>query len=247
MKKVLYVRKRVLFLFSVCFMFLVVCPYIILAVVPAQPTSIYEDPGNGIIVIDPGHGGIDSGAVKNNIEEKDINLDTALKLKELLVQNGYKVIMTREEDVALEPQGNGSSRHRRDLDARVGIINNSNAQFFVSIHTNLNPNKPSTNGSIVFYNRMYDQNVFLAYNIQRALNGVSMGGVQRTAHNPVIEKYYLLDHAKIPGVLVEIGFLSNTKERQQLNSEDFRDLLAQAILSGIDSYLGKSVYNKFEN
>jgi len=221
----------------------------VLVVVPIQPASMYEDPMSGIIVIDPGHGGIDGGATKNNIFEKNINLDTSLKLKALLTQRGYKVIMTREEDISLEANGSGSNRHRKDLNARVNMVNNSNAQLFVSIHTNYSPKKSSANGSIVFYNKRYEQNVFLAYNIQRALNSISMGGMVRTIHNPVAEKYYILDRAKIPGVLVEIGFLTNTREIELLKKDEFREYVAEAIMSGIDGYLVKPILKqntKFE-
>jgi N-acetylmuramoyl-L-alanine amidase len=239
MIKSLFLKKKPQ-IFSIFFLLILLCLYIFFVLAKTQPANMLQNNQKYIIVIDPGHGGIDGGAVKNNVLEKNINLDTALKLRTLLTQKGYSVVMTREEDVSLEDMGNGSSRHIKDLNARVEIINNSNAGLFVSIHTNYNANKTSTSGSIVFYNKRYEQNSILAYDLQRALNNISLDGIVRAKHNPVAEKYYILDHVKIPGALVEIGFLSNTLDKELLNQDDFRQLVAEAITAGIEEYFNKN-------
>jgi N-acetylmuramoyl-L-alanine amidase len=114
------------------------------------PAVKFEDPGSGIIVVDPGHGGVDGGASRNGILEKDINLDIAVKLKSILENKGYKVLLTREQDVSLDSlDHSGLSRHARDLRARVNIINTSGAQLFLSIHVNCISNG-SADGSFVF-------------------------------------------------------------------------------------------------
>lgn len=236
MMKVFYFKKKYIAFIMVCLLLLLLSPYILFVKAPTRPVS-YEDPISGIIVIDPGHGGIDGGAVNNNVVEKHINLDISLRLKNILVKRGYKVIMTREEDISLEANGTGSNRHRKDLNARVNVINNSNAQLFVSVHTNNSPNRTSANGSIVFYNNRYAQNIILAYNIQRALNSIPVDSMVRSIHNPVAEKYYLLDRAQVPGVLVETGFISNSRERELLKKDEFRELAAEAIAAGIEEYL----------
>ena len=91
-----------------------------------------------MIVVDPGHGGIDGGTGnKNDVLEKDVNLDIALKLKKELLIEGFKVVLTREQDVSLEGLSNiKASRYRRDLDARKNIINGNDPVAFVSIHCN---------------------------------------------------------------------------------------------------------------
>lgn len=190
------------------------------------------------IVIDPGHGGVDGGTEREGILEKEINLDIGKKLKAMLEQNGYNVIMTREDDVSLDKRNNSSkSRHQRDLNERVAIINNSNAKLFISIHVNSNPKKPSTNGSMVFYSKKSGQNKVLAYCVQKALNNVEVDGKKRTIHDPVQNRYFILNNSKIPGILVETAFISNTEERQALVEDEFKEEIAKAILLGIEDYV----------
>lgn len=240
MTKVLFIRKKTM-LFSIFSLLIFLCLYIIFVLAQPQPEDVnLENKKIITIVIDPGHGGIDGGAVKNNVIEKNINLDTSLKLKALLTQKVYNVVMTREADIALDEMGDGSSRHMKDLNARINIINNSDAQLFLSIHTNCNAKRTATNGSIVFYNKRYEENSIIAYDLQRALNNMSMEGIVRAKHNPVAEKYYIIDHAKIPGALVEMGFLTNTLDRELLNQDDFRQLIAETITAGVEEYFSKA-------
>ncbi|NSW89547.1 MAG: N-acetylmuramoyl-L-alanine amidase [Firmicutes bacterium] len=204
------------------------------------PSNIFVDPKSGIIVIDPGHGGIDGGANKDGILEKEINLSISKKLRILLEQKGYKVIMTREEDVSLDSLDNSSrSRHQRDLNARVNIINSSNAQLFLSIHVNCNLKKPTTDGSIVFYSDKFWQNKVLAYCIQRSLNGMIVNGKKRTIHDPQQANFFILSYSNVPGVIVETAFISNTEERKLLTKEEFREEIAKAISNGVERYLNE--------
>jgi N-acetylmuramoyl-L-alanine amidase len=206
-----------------------------------SPVNKFIDPESGIIVIDPGHGGIDGGTNKDGVLEKEINLDIGKKLKVLLDQKGYNVIMTREEDVSLDEKDNSSkSRHQRDLNARANVINNSNAQLFLSIHVNCNLKKPSTDGSIVFYSDRYEQNKLLALCIQRPLNNMKINKENRTVHNPVEAEYFVLEHSNIPGVIVETAFISNKKERQEITKDTFRQEIAEAIDVGVEQYLKES-------
>ncbi len=203
--------------------------------------NTFSDPNSGIIVIDPGHGGIDGGTNKDGILEKEINLDIGKRLCFYLEQKGYKVIMTRTDDNSLDALDNSSkSRHQRDLNARVKIINNSNAQLFVSIHVNCNLKKPSTEGAIVFYNNKYNQSKTLAYSIQRSLNSIEISNRKRTVHNPTQAKYFVLGNADIPGVIVETAFISNKIERLEMTKESFRENTAKAVVSGIQQYLQES-------
>ncbi len=203
--------------------------------------NTFSDPNSGIIVIDPGHGGIDGGTNKDGILEKEINLDIGKRLCFYLEQKGYKVIMTRNDDISLDALDNSSkSRHQRDLNARVNIINNSNAQLFVSIHVNCNIKKPSTEGAIVFYNNKYEQSKTLAYSIQRTLNSIEISNRKRTVHNPTQAKYFVLGNADIPGVIVETAFISNKMERLEMTKESFRENTAKAVVSGIQQYLQES-------
>lgn len=239
--KIVVLTKRSLILLITIFIFFLFISISLFIKISLLPANTFADPRSGIIVIDPGHGGIDGGTNKDGILEKEINLDVGRKLRLFLEQKGYKVIMTRDEDISLEALDNSAKgRHQRDLNARVNIINNSNAQLFVSIHVNCNLKKPSTDGAIVFYNNKYEQNKSLAYSIQRALNNIVVNNRKRTVHNPVQAKYFVLGNADIPGVIVETAFISNNSERQELVKGTFRENTATAIVSGIEQYLHES-------
>ena len=180
-------------------------------------------------------GGINGGTSRDGVLEKEINLDIAQKLKSILVKQGYKIIMTRGEDISLESLDNSrKSRHMRDLAARSDIINSSNAQLFLSIHVNSNFKKPTTSGAIVFFNKKYEQNKTLALCIQNQLNNMVVDGKKRSTHSPVQAKYYVLDYTDVPGVIVETGFISNEEERQELVKDTFRLELAKSISKGVE-------------
>lgn len=201
----------------------------------------FADLKNGIIVIDPGHGGVDGGTNKDGILEKEANLAISKKLKGFLESKGFKVVMTREEDVSLDNlNASSSSRHQRDLNARVNIINNSNAQLFLSIHVNCNFRKPNTDGAIVFYSSKFQQNKKLAYCIQHSLNNIVINGKRRTVHDPQLGGYFLLKYSMVPGVIVETAFMSNAEERQLLTKDEFREQLALAIADGVECYLNET-------
>lgn len=243
MKKIRIVIFRIksIVVLSSMLIILLIVSILFIAKIAVLPTNTFIDPKSGVIVIDPGHGGIDGGTNKDGILEKEINLDIGKKLRSSLEQKGYKIIMTREDDISLESLDTSSkSRHQRDLNARVNIINNSNAQLFISIHVNCNLKKPSTEGAIVFYNNKYEQSKSLAYSIQRALNNIEINNRKRTVHNPTQAKYFVLGYANIPGVLVETAFISNKTERQEMLKETFRENTANAIISGIIQYINES-------
>lgn len=239
--KIILLKKRKLIIFTKLLSLVLLSVLVLFFLhIKHQPSEISIDPGNRTIVIDPGHGGIDGGTNKDGVLEKEVNLDVAKKIKLILEQKGYQVIMTREEDISLDRLDNSdSSRHQKDLKARVNIINSSNAQFFLSIHVNSNFNKPSTDGAIVFYSSKLRQNKALAYCIQRSMNQMMVNDKKRTIHDPQQGNYYILNYAKIPGVLIETAFISNVEERQALAKDEFRQQLAKAIFYGVERYLNK--------
>ncbi len=240
MKKIniiVFRKKTVYFLYSIL-LALILLPTSLWIYLSNQPVNSFIDPKSGIIIVDPGHGGIDGGTNKDGILEKEINLAVSKKLKKILEEKGYQVSLTRDEDIALDSfDSTGRNRHQRDLNARANMINSSNAQLFLSIHVNCNFKRPATNGSIVFYNDNFVENKVLAYAIQRALNTMEINGEKRTIHDPVQAKYYLLTFSKIPGVIIETAFLSNSAERHLLTKEEFREQLAEAIANGVENYL----------
>ncbi|AVX19653.1 N-acetylmuramoyl-L-alanine amidase CwlD [Carboxydocella sporoproducens DSM 16521] len=189
-----------------------------------------------VIVIDPGHGGIDGGANCPGFLEKEINLAIALKLRQELEQQGVKVIMTREDDKALQDEAKRyTSRHRQDLTSRIEIIENYRPDLFVSIHVNANPRRPQTSGPMVFYNRRIPAAAQLATLVQQKLNeaAVEEGG---KPHQARPAEYYLLRHSSYPGLIIETGFMTNTRERELLKQEAYQKRLAEQIAAGIYAY-----------
>lgn len=189
-----------------------------------------------VIVIDPGHGGIDGGTNCPGFLEKDINLSIARKLKAELQKNGAKVILTRERDTDLHNQlAETMTRHRKDLLVRINIIKNSKPDLFISLHVNSNPRRPTTTGPMVFYNRRVPASLTLAETVQEHLNtNASLHGFQK--HSAHSAEYYLLNNCPVPGVLVELGFITNYREQQMLKKDDYQMSLAKTLVSSIVSY-----------
>ncbi|MGJ3204157.1 N-acetylmuramoyl-L-alanine amidase CwlD [Geobacillus thermoleovorans] len=187
-----------------------------------------------IIVLDPGHGGPDGGAVGGEAVEKDIALNVAKKLRDYLQQQGALVLMTRETDRDLaSPSTRGYSRRKtEDLRERTAFINKSNADLFISIHLNAIPS-PRWRGAQTFYYGSFIENERLAKFIQAELRR-NLENTHRVAK--MIDTVYLLKHAKKPGALVEVGFLSNPDERELLASDHYQTQLAASIYKGVLRY-----------
>ncbi len=239
MKRTIFIiiRKSIILVTMVIFTLLLVS-----VIFTVHAAKYFEEDGKTyIIVIDPGHGGVDGGTYIGNLYEKDINLDIAKKTKAYLEQKGHIVIMTRDKDISLDSLCSADiGRHRKDLSARADIINHSGASIFISIHINSNFGNPATNGSVVFFHNKSSSGKVLAYDVQRALNNVLADGIKRSIHNPVPADYFLLRNTSIPGLIVEAAFISNRKERELLTNQKFKDDLAFAIGEGIIKYFNKS-------
>ena len=180
------------------------------------------------IVIDVGHGLEDSGANVGKIYEKDINLQISLFLEKELGSKGANVILTREGDYDLSAP-NARFRKKSDFDNRIKLINTSNADIYLSIHLNyLSDSRYS--GPQVFYN---NDNKNLAEKIQKSLNAFTKS--ERDVKQ-IPKSTYMYSKLKIPGVLIECGFLSNAKERSLLTNEDYQKKIANAICEGVLEY-----------
>lgn len=180
------------------------------------------------IIIDAGHGGVDSGVVINGVVEKDICLDISKMLKISLIEKGYQVYLTRELDKSF------NKNILKDLKARVRLINKSNANIFLSIHVNAFKRAPDINGSIVFYSSKVSESQKLATYIQNSLNHLS--NENRMQHVPKLSHLFVLNKSIIPGVLIETAFASNKQESNLLKTKIFRIKIAKAIESGIEEY-----------
>ncbi len=186
----------------------------VIAVDPIVPKKVN---GKKYIVIDPGHGGSDCGAIRNGIYEKNITLDVSKRVVTLLEKKGYIVTMTRKTDQTVS------------LQERVEISEEANPDIFVSIHVN-SSNNTSPNGLETHYYK--DNSLKLAKNIHASL----LNHINANDRGLFKSKFYVINHTTAPAVLVEIGFLSNPAEREQIMSEARKQATAKAIAEGIYEY-----------
>ena len=188
---------------------------------------------NKVIVIDPGHGGLDPGAVgKSGILEKDINLDIALKLQAFLEQSGCVIQLTRAIDESIHDKDNSSIRNKKnsDLKNRKKIIDTSQADAYISIHLNSFP-QSQYKGVQSFYPKDSEKGKGLAESIQKELKATLQISDNREALP--IGGVYLMKNTKVPSAIIECGFLSNPEEEQKLSTEIYRKKVAWGIYMGI--------------
>lgn len=188
------------------------------------------------VVIDPGHGGVDGGAVgKDDTLEKDIALAVAEKTRDFLQQSGALVYLTREEDkdLAAEDTQGLSRRKAEDIRKRLQFIHDKNPDLFITLHLNaLSTEK--WHGAQTFYHPKEEQSKHLAEMIQSEI----IRNLENTTRGTLaLNNVYLLKHAEVPGALVEIGFLSNEHERDNLKTDGYQEKMAGSIYEGILRYV----------
>ena len=195
------------------------------------------------VVIDVGHGGIDSGKVsKDGILEKDVNLVIAKKLKALLEQEDVSVTLTRESDTGLYQEGD-SNKKVADLQNRCALIEKVDPDCTVSIHQN-SFSSPEVKGAQVFYYGQSAEGEALAKLVQKSL--IDRVDPENHRQAKANESYYLLKRTVSPTVIVECGFLSNPDEAELLTSEDYQNRLVWAIHMGVMEFLNGVSENPVE-
>ena len=187
------------------------------------------------IVIDPGHGGIDSGAEHNGLAEKEITMAVAARLGNVLTTHGAQVKFTRDGDTDYYTKGKGGKRN--DLLRRVEIIETSGAELFVSVHCNAIKGAQWF-GSQVFYNPKNEHNKPLAEAVQLGLKDYPPGN-KRQAKQDL--KILILNSVNIPGVLVETGYLTNQREAALLADPDYQQKLAEQIAKALAYHFSQAV------
>ncbi len=188
---------------------------------PTQPESPTIPRGTGKIMIDPGHGGKDPGAIGvNGYQEKFVNLAVGRELFSLLSQQGYTVGMTRDRDVFIE------------LDDRVEMANRWNPQLFVSIHADSIRNRYMFGSTIYIAEGASKNSLRAAQLMQNALknSGVTCRGIRRA-------NFRVLKFTRCPAVLVELGYLTHRAEAARLASPDYQQKLAQALAVAVTEFL----------
>jgi len=179
--------------------------------------------GRYTIVIDPGHGGPDPGAVGiNGLRETDVVLDVSLQLAQLLQAKGINVLMTRTSEVDV------------DLPPRVALANNSRADLFLSIHANaLSMARPDVNGIETFYFES-SRSRALAQAVQEQILAISPGSPDRGARPG---RFFVIRRTVMPSALVEMGFVTGSLDSPRLADPAFRRRLAVALANGLLRYL----------
>lgn len=179
-------------------------------------------PGEKVVVIDPGHGGHDSGAIYYGLHEKHLNLDISLKLNELLKAQNVRTYLTRVDDTFIS------------LYERAYIANNLNAALFISIHNNAHSNHdisgtmtlhfPQPVNAPPFNGRVFAQ--IVQQELVKNLGTVDRGLIQRS-------DVVVLRATRMPAVLAEIAFMSNINDNNKLKNEDFRYRAAKALFDAL--------------
>lgn len=196
--------------------------------VPVPPP---QDPGpnrplprvpNGriVVVVDPGHGGPDPGAVGiNGLQEKGIVLDISRQVANILEQQGVTAILTRSDDRDL------------DLEPRVQMAQRANATLFVSIHANaISMSRPDVNGLETYY---FQSGNRLAQTIHRSI----LESLQIRDRGVRQARFYVLRRTSMPSVLVEVGFVTGREDAARLSNPAYRSQMAAAIARGILQYI----------
>jgi len=201
---------------------------ILVTAVTSLSVSAFMPLSGKIIVVDAGHGGKDPGTSYGDILEKDLNLKISLFLEEELSKLGAAVIMTRDGDYDLS-SANAMWRKKSDFDNRINLINNSKASLYLSIHLNYLEDARYY-GAQVFYN---ENNKELANYVQEYLNE-KLNGNRKTKKMPA--NTYMYKKLKVPGLLIECGFLSNYNERELLKKSKYQQKIASSIAEAISLY-----------
>lgn len=189
------------------------------------------------IVVDPGHGGKDPGMVGlGGLEEKGINLEISLKLKKILEERGYRVILTREKDEGLYDE-TADNKKAQDLQRRIALIDEENPLLAVSIHQN-SYEDPQVKGPQIFYFESSGEGKKLAECIQTRMNEALGAENGRTAKGNT--SYYLLKRSSSVLVIAECGFMTNAEEAGLLQTEEYQRRIAEAVADGIEEYLAVS-------
>ena len=197
-----------------------------------KKTTINNFPLFGkLIVLDPGHGGVDPGASYNDEYEKDYNLYFAKTLKKQLELSGATVVLTREGDYDLA-SSKTDRRKKNDFDNRIKMINDMKPDVYISLHMNY-LNDSQYYGSQTFYSNVNEKNKVLADITQNNLNTYFNFNKNATK---IDNDKYMYKNLNTVGILIEYGFISSPKDRNNLKKEYYRKELSEVISLSLIHY-----------
>lgn len=190
------------------------------------------------IIIDPGHGGEDGGAVSySNLPESGYNLEIAIRLQKLLQLMGYETKLIRTDDVSIYTRGETLAQKKiSDLRERVRIANETKGAVLLSIHQN-HYSDPQFHGAQVFYAGTEGSK-----SLAKLLQGLFVASINPGSRRQIKKSsgVYLMDHIVCPGVLIECGFLSNPEEEQKLRDPIYQKKIGMVIAAGVGQYLSNT-------
>ena len=216
-----------------CFVLLAVCARITERALPTAAEAV-ERP---IIVLDPGHGGLDSGAVGGNgTLEKDVNLSIVRILRDMLELSGFDVVLTRSEDISIYDAGVEGIRNQNlsDMDNRLEIVQSYPDSIFLCIHQN-NYTDPKYFGGQMFYNNNNPNNRTLAQIMQNKFAELQPGNDREIKLSG--DELFLLKSNPNPSLMIECGFLSNPDEEARLSTWEYQQQVAFSIYGGLMEYI----------
>lgn len=224
---------RLTFVLIGCFIVLAICARITEHALPTAAAASTKP----VIVLDAGHGGLDSGAVgATGVLEKDVNLSIVLALRDMFEMSGFEVVLTRDEDISIYDPGVEGIRNQKlnDMDNRLEIIQKYPDSIFLCIHQN-NFTDPKYFGGQMFYNNNNPQNRTLAQIMQNKFAQLQPGNGREIKLTG--EELFLLKSNKNPSLMIECGFLSNPEEEQKLSTWEYQQKVAFTIYGGVMEFI----------
>ncbi len=216
-----------------CFVLLAVCARITERALPTAAEAVERT----IIVLDPGHGGLDSGAVGGNgTLEKDVNLSIVRILRDMLELSGFDVVLTRSEDISIYDAGVEGIRNQKlsDMDNRLEIVQSYPDSIFLCIHQN-NYTDPKYFGGQMFYNNNNPNNRTLAQIMQNKFAELQPGNDREIKLSG--DELFLLKSNPNPSLMIECGFLSNPHEEARPSTWEYQQQVAFSIYGGLMEYI----------
>ncbi|TBH20583.1 N-acetylmuramoyl-L-alanine amidase [Thermus thermamylovorans] len=244
---------------------------------PAVPAPQNRAPSRPrpVILLDPGHGGVDPGMV-GYVVEKEVALDVSLRLRRLLEQQGLEVRLTRDRDMHLSPD------KREDLSRRAAMADSSQVHLFVSVHVNASPTRTARGVEVFYFGRAQDPRVLAQVirengggEIGQRLTQEARTAAERILHDIVAQAnqrysqrlaetlgrhlsqatgspyrgsfpgdFFVLRYARVPAVLVEVGFGDHPVEGRQLADPAYRERVAQGLANGILAFLANGAFGR---
>lgn len=206
-------------------------------VIISQQKAILSQNRN-LVLVDSAHGGADGGCVSaEGVPEKGINLSILLKLRDILLLNGYQVEVTRDTDVSIHDSGIEGLANQKssDMDNRLAVFNKYDNALCLSIHQN-QFTQPQYRGAQMFYSATNPSSEALARSLQSSFKNLLQPDNEREIKQ-CGKELFLCYFSENPTVMAECGFLSNPDDAAALNTDEYQTKVALTLFSGISTYL----------